>query len=440
MLNIYKEYCNISYKGGTTEEMQEVLISTVDFGSKKISASAGKSSDGEFDIIGTKCIPSDGIEKGFIVDIDKCKESFKEVMEKLKLQTNENLKDIYVGISSKGLRITEANVKITLNNGKVRGKDIKRALNKCKFNVELLEGEEVVDTIINYYMVDDKIVYDDVVGWIGNSLSIDASVIIGPSEELLKFTEVVNDSGYNFKGFIVNIIAGRNIFIQGKKFMGVKVLVDVGASTTDVSIFRNGVLKYIGNIPLGGNNLTRDLSICGEFSMTEAERIKTILSSNFETLYKDDTVEDIIDIGSSKISKTLYYEVINARLEEVLNYINEEIKNTSFCEGMCSIIIYGNGITYYENIVELVKNNIDFNTIIANSDYLGMKKTSNITSLSVVKEVFDRFFLFESESKEELKETETKVEVKDEEIIENEIKETKSGLIGKLKRFIREII
>ena len=135
----------------TTEEMQEVLISTVDFGSKKISASAGKSSDGEFDIIGTKCIPSDGIEKGFIVDIDKCKESFKEVMEKLKLQTNENLKDIYVGISSKGLRITEANVKITLNNGKVRGKDIKRALNKCKFNVELLEGEEVVDTIINYY-------------------------------------------------------------------------------------------------------------------------------------------------------------------------------------------------------------------------------------------------------------------------------------------------
>ena len=105
MLNIYKEYCNISYKGGTTEEMQEVLISTVDFGSKKISASAGKSSDGEFDIIGTKCIPSDGIEKGFIVDIDKCKESFKEVMEKLKLQTNENLKDIYVGISSNILQL-----------------------------------------------------------------------------------------------------------------------------------------------------------------------------------------------------------------------------------------------------------------------------------------------------------------------------------------------
>ena len=172
--------------------------------------------------------------------------------------------------------------------------------------------------------------------------------------------------------------------------------------------------------------------------MTEAERIKTILSSNFETIYKDDTVDDVMDIGSSKVSKSLYYEVINARLDEVLNYINKELKNTSFCEGMCSIIIYGNGITYYENIVELVKNNIDFNTIIANSDYLGMKKTSNVTSLSIIKEVFDRFFLFESESKEDLKETET--EVKDEAIIENEMIETKSGLIEKLKRFIREII
>ena len=418
--------------------MHNFLISTVDFGSKKISASVGKGSEGEFDIIGTKSIQSDGIEKGFIVDIDKCKEAFNEVMDKVKLQTNEVLNDIYVGISSKALRITEANVKVTLNDNKVRGKDIKRAINKCKFNVELLDGEEVVDTIINYYMVDEKVIYEDVIGWRGNSLSLNASVIIGPKNELSKFKEVVKDSGYTFKGFIVNIISGRNIFLQGKKSMGVKVLVDVGASNIDISIFRNGVLKYISNIPLGGNNLTRDLSICAEVSMTEAENIKTILSGNYETLYKDESVDDILDIGSGKISKTLFYEVVNARLEEVLNYINEELKNTSFCEGMCSIIIYGNGISYYENIVELVKNNIDFNTIIADNNYLGMKKTSNVTSLSIVKEVFDRLYLFESESKEELKKTE--IEVNAEEIIEKEVNEGKSGLFGKIKRIIREII
>lgn len=427
--------------------MKEFLVSTVDFGSSKISASMGKGFADEFDIIGTKNISSRGIEKGLIVNKYECKKAFVEVMDALKFQSNEVVNDIYVGISSRNVRLTEDNIKITLTSGKVRNKDIKRALTKSKFNIELLEGEEVIDTIINYYMVDDKISYEEVVGWIGETLTINVSVVVGASDELNKFKEIVKEEGYNFKGFLLNSITSRNIFIQGSQSIGVKVLIDIGAEVTDISIFRNGVLKYIGSIPLGGNNITRDISICGEISMDEAEKIKKMMSDSYETVYNDDTISDELKFGKVVISKTLFYEVVVARLEEVLKYVNNEVKNTSFCEGMCSIIIYGNGITNYENIVDLVNKNIEIKTTVANKEYLEMRNTANITSLSMLKEVFDRLLLLESESKDNVVEELRQVisENNDEEIIEEvedeeEVSKNSKGIFGKLKRFIREII
>lgn len=426
--------------------MQGKLVSTIDVGSIKISASLGKALESEeFDVLSVVSVPSKGVKKGFIVDKEKCKESFKEVIKKLLNKVNEELQDIYIGISNRGLRITETTVKVPIsNNGIIRGKDIKKALTKSKYNITLLDGETVVDNIINYYTVDDKIVYDNVVGMMGQTLGVNISVIVGPYKELQVFKDIVVECGYNFKGFVVNNIAGRSIFIQGKKIMGVKILVDSGAGTTDIAIFRNGVLKYISSLNLGGNNLTNDLAICGELPKSEAENIKCILSPNYETLYNDDSVEDIMEIGTTKISKKLFYEVINARLDEIFKYVNSDIKNTSFCDGMCSIILYGNGLINYENINRIISEKIGIKTTIADSKYLGMKDTSNITSLAILKEVFDRLFLFNSEIKDINKESyleDLKNEKDDNNNIDKVVDEKKkSGIISKIKRIIREYI
>lgn len=423
--------------------MQEISISTVDFGSSKISASIGQSGDEEFDILATLSVPSRGIEKGLMVDDAKCREDFNKLMDKLKLKSNVQVEDIYVGISNRNLRLTESNVKVSLNAGKVRGKDIKKALTKAKYNINLLDGEEVVDVIINYYILDEKIIYEDIVGWLGNNLEINVSVILGPSIELSKFRSVIQESGYNFKGYIVNSIATRKLFLQGKKLMGVKVLADIGAGVSDISIFRNGVLKYIGCIQLGGNNLTKDLSICGNLSFAEAENVKNILSNDYITIFNDESRDENLEIGNTNISKELFYEVVKARLEEILSYINSDIKNTSFCEGVCSIIVYGNGITYYEKISELIKEQFDMNLILADKNYLQMKDTSNLVSLSLLKEVFDRINLYNKEVSNinQMMNQDNKksdyIEMNNP--IEGE-REEKTGLISRIKKKIRDFV
>ena len=418
--------------------MKDFLITIVDFGSNKISASLGKETEDDIDIIGTATCKSKGIEKGFVVDEMKCMDSFIEVIEKLEEKTKENITEVYAGISSRGLRITETSINIRLNEGKVRGKDINSARVGSSKRINLLDGEEIVDTIVNYYEIDGKIVSEDVIGWRGENLTLNLTVIVGPSNELTKYKNIINETGYKFKGFIVNIVTGRNIFLQGKSSMGVKVLVDIGSGTTDIAIFRNGVLKYIKCILVGGYNVTKDLSICGDLKMLEAENIKTINSANYQSLYNDKTSDDLIQIGTSKISKTLFYEVTNARLEEILKYVNLEVKNTSFCEGLCSIIIYGDGIIYYENIQDLVKEHIENKSVVATCEYLGMKNTANITSLAGIEEIFERVQLLYSNKIEfeEHKFEETDFDDERKRKKKSSSKDKNNGIIKKIKNFI----
>ncbi len=418
--------------------MHELLISAVDFGSHKISASIGIENEDDIDILGTISIPSIGMNKGYIKEEESVKESFIEVIRSLEQRSNKGISGVYCGISSRGLRISEANVSINLSEGKVRGIDIKKAM-ESNLEYSLLDGEEIVDTIINYYTLDGKILYENLLGYRGKRLAINLTLVIGPKDELDKFKNIITESGYEFKGFIVNSIAAKNIFLQNKRLMGVKVIVDVGADTTDIAIFRNGILQYIKSIKIAGNNITKDISICGKLSIEESENIKKILASKYETMYNDSEIKDELQIGATKISKELFYEVTRARIEEIIKYVNNEIKNTSFCEGMCSIIIYGDGITYYENIAKIAKDQIDKNITIADNKYLQMKNTANISSLAIVKEVFERSKIT---ARDPLKD-EFEISIKEKNNIEYDIyeneEEEEKGFFAKIKGFIREI-
>ncbi|MBE6051676.1 MAG: cell division protein FtsA [Clostridium sp.] len=416
--------------------MHDEKIVAVDFGSIKLSASMASRGKDEIEIYGSSFVQSEGIEKGFITNEDICTKAVGNVLKDLEKCTKEYIKEVYVGISSRGIRTAEVLVEINIEDGKINSEEIKRVIGKGKNAVNLCDDEEIADSVINFFVVDERVVTEDVVGWIAHNLKVNLTFFIGKKLELEKFKRVILNSGYILKGFVVNIFAGKNIFLQGRNSTDVHVLIDIGGGTSDYSIFKESILKKIGCIPIGGNNITKDLAICAEIPMGEAEKVKLIYSSEYEEVDEKDVLEEFVDIGPSKISKKLFYEVIEARLEEILKIVNAEIKNSSYYQGICSIIIYGDGIVYYKNIGNLVKNEFDKKTILVNNEYLGIKDSLNITSLAIVKEVADRLSIF----------SETSAKVKEVEYLLNEMKEetdiskkTKTGIVDRIKSFLRDI-
>lgn len=405
--------------------MEKLTLASVDFGSKKISASVGRVNEGDIEIIDSFCYKSEGIEKGLIIDEAKCCQSLENAINGLEEITGIKVTKVYAGISSRNIRMSEVSCSVNLRDGIVRGIDIKRALDKGKRNVVHDEDEEIVDVIIDFFNIDGKVFYQNVTGWKASTLEVNITVLIGKSSEMDKYRKVIRDCGLEVEGFLVNIISGRKIFLNEKNSLGHKVLVDIGAGTSEVAIFNNGILKYISSIPLGGDNITKDLSICGDLPLGEAENLKKIYSFSYESLKNQ---EEVVKVGSVDISTKLFYEVIKARIEEILHYVNLELKKTSFFEGICSIIIYGNGMSHYEDIVSIVKEELDKKTKIVKSEELGIEESGAITSLAIVKEVYDRLELLYDKSVE--------LEIEKEEL---EFEKDDLGIIGKLKSFLGEI-
>ncbi|SFU41760.1 cell division protein FtsA [Clostridium sp. DSM 8431] len=422
--------------------MHKEKIAAVDFGSKKLSISLGVMCEEDIEIIGYLAEESKGIEKGLIKDEIKCTESFVKLVEKFEDKVDEPIQELYVGISSRYVRISEAKPDIFLEDGKVKAKHIKKAISRGCELIHLDEDEVIIDSVINFYTLDGRPSLKNVIGLVEQKLEVSVTYFIAKKEEIEKYQNVIGSAGCTIRGFLVNIYSGKQVFLNGEDADGVRVLVDSGAGTTDYAFFKDGIIEEIGSIPLGGNNVTNDLAICGEYSKSEAENIKLICSDNYVSLYENRDDKDIIEIGESSVSKTLFYEVTKARLEEMLKLLDGKLKNSSYYEDICSIILYGDGMTCYENIDEIVHNELTKKVRIVTKEYLGMKNSLNITSLAIVKEVSDRLILLKEEDTKNDKELEYLLNEK-KETEQPKVKERKNNnnnsIVGKIKKILGDI-
>ncbi|MFQ9616007.1 MAG: cell division FtsA domain-containing protein, partial [Clostridium butyricum] len=308
--------------------MLQEIITAIDIGSKKLSATIGvKNKSNELEILLTKSCKSVGIEKGTIVDINKCREAIEKLLKELEETTERNIKNVTVGISSRKIRITEITVKVDVKDGKITQESLMEGLDKAKREFLLSEEEIIIDEIINFYIINNQVVYKDIINWKADSFEMNLTLVIANKSEIDKYNEIFKNTKYKIDSIKSNIITGRQIFLSENKYDGEYALVDVGAGVVDISVFDdNAVIKNISSIPVGGNNISNDLAICGKFSFLEADNIKKIYSSNYKTLYKDKSVSNEIKVGTVNVPKELFFEVTNARIEEILNHIHMELK------------------------------------------------------------------------------------------------------------------
>ena len=378
--------------------MQQDIITSLDFGSKKLSATIAFKGKEELEILGVKSCKSAGIEKGLVTDIKKCREAVVNLLKELEEKTKKEIKDLAIGISSNKARISEATVTIDLSEEKVTSEDIRKALKAGKRSITISSDESIVDILINFYILDGVVVHRDVINWKGRRLELNLTLVIVEKKEIQKYYELFKETKYNIEFIKLNILAGKQIFLSEKNSIENIALVDIGAGITDIALFNNGIVKNLSNIPIGGNNITNDLAICGEFSFLEADNMKKIYSSNYKTLYLDNSLQDEIEVGTIKVSKKLFYEVANARIEEILNHVSTKLKNTGHYDRICSIILYGDGVTYFEDISEILRKIFKIKTKVIKKDDLGIKNSENITSLAIAKEVYDRLILLEDKN------------------------------------------
>lgn len=427
--------------------MQEFLITAVDIGTKNISASCGKYKNGEeVEIIGSSCIESAGIERGKLIDKKKCKIQFLNALKKLEEENHVDISSVYVGVSANNFRIEEVSKNINVE-GIISKDNIIDVIKKCKRNINIEKHERICDIIINYYKVDDKITYNIPEGLQCYKLEVNITISIMDREVIENYKYLCEDTKYFIEDFIVNGPSLKNIFLNGNR-RGTKFIIGMGASLTEIVKFKNGKVTSVIDIPLGGDDITSDISICANLKKEDAEELKCKYSENLSNFKVCKDEEKELKVSSGSIHKELFYKVCNARIEEILKYVKNELKKASHFTETCSIILYGESLTNFDKAQLLVREIIGTNAQIITKDDFGMNNFNDLTSLAIVKEIHDKVELLyknSSEVIEEFKKIESNYQ-SNEEVIDNkevvievEEKESKKSIVGKLRSFLGDI-
>lgn len=339
------------------------IIVCIDVGTYKIVTVIAKV-DEYVNVLGVSEVKSQGLRKGQIVDIEESVGAINSSLEAAERMAGYSASHIVANIG--GSQIESMNsrgvVAVSSQNGEITLSDLDRVIEAARA-VSLPSTKEIIHVLPRNYTVDGQEGIKDPVGMTGVRLEVDTHIITANSIAIRNLEKAFSEVGVDVDSFIFNGFASSQAVLSDtEKELGV-ILVDIGAGTTDVSIFVEGSVAYSSVLAIGARHITNDLAIGLRISLESAEKIKLFLSKNQEDakkMLKPDDVEekkttkvsDEVDLSEldlpeelRKVSqKTLIEGIIRPRLNEIFTMIGLELKKSGFGgQTPAGIVITGGG-------------------------------------------------------------------------------------------------
>ena len=300
--------------------MAKEFIVAIELGSSKMTGIAGrKNPDGSMTILAVAKEDSTSyIRKGVVYNIDKTAQGLSNIISKLKNTLQTDITQVYVGIGGQSIH--------SINNSVIKDLPIDAIISQDMVN-ELMDNNrnmtypeyEIQDAVTEEYKVDSQY-QDDPVGIQAKHLEGNFLNIVWRRSFYRNLNKSLENAGITIaEMYIAPLVMADNVLSEAEKRAGC-VLVDLGAETTTMSVYYRNKLRYIAVIPLGGNNITKDLESL-QLEETEAEALKT----KYGSAYTDPATIDpneVINIDSTRsIKRMQLVDVIEARTLEIIENV-----------------------------------------------------------------------------------------------------------------------
>lgn len=354
-------------------------VTSIDIGSSKITTLiASMREEDTVNILGVSTVPSHGLRKGQVVNIEDATASISLSLEAAERMAGTTVGMAYVGIG--GNHITSINshgvVAVAEPEKEITSQDVARVIDAAKA-VQLPSSREVLHVLPRGYIVDGQEGIVDPVGMSGVRLEVDTHLVTGGATAIRNHHKCVEELGVDIAGIAFGGLASSYATLTDtEKELGV-ILVDVGGGTTDVAIFIEGALSYSSVIPIGAINITKDIAAGLRVSLESAEKIKIALSQipKNPVLPEEEAVvkkkqgeakDDEIDLSNlglpeemrSVSKKTLIDGIVRPRLNEIFTMVGLEIKRSSFGGMTPSGIVLTGGGALTVGSVEAARRNL----------------------------------------------------------------------------------
>jgi len=334
---------------------KERIITGLDIGSSKITTIiATLSNEGKVSVIGVSTVPSKGIKKGVVVDIDEAVEAIAATLESAERMAGYAVSSAYVLVN--GTHISSLNsrgvVAVAHQEGEISPSDVARVTEAAQA-ISIPSSREIIHVIPRGFIVDSQDGIRDPVGMSGIRLEVETNIISGATTVMRNLVKCVQQVGVDVEDLVFGAVAASQaVMTETEKELGA-VLVDIGGGTTDVLVFEDGSPAYAAILPIGGQNITNDLAIGLRTSLEGAEKIK----EKMQALPENESQLDVSDLGLDvgTIPRKKLTEIIEARAQEIFSLVALEIKKSGFGGKLPAGVILCGGAAETQGITEAAK-------------------------------------------------------------------------------------
>lgn len=346
------------------EDIKEFSVG-LDIGTTKIVAMIGRRNEyGKIDLLGTGKAKSLGVHRGVVNNITQTIQSIQMAVDEAIAVSGIKIDEAVVGIAGQHIRSLQHSDYITRENADevISEEDIER-LEQQVHKLVMLPGEEIIHVLPQEFKVDGQAEIMEPVGMFGERLEANFHVVVGQVSSIRNIGRCITSAGLKLTNITLEPLASAEAVLSSEEKEAGVALIDIGGGTTDLAIFKDGIIRHTAVIPFGGNVITEDIKEGCSIIEKQAELLKTKFGSAWPGENKDNEIVSIPGLRGrepKEITLKNLSQIIHARVVEIMNQVFLEIKNYGYDEPkkklIGGIVLTGGGaqLKHLKQLVEYI--------------------------------------------------------------------------------------
>ncbi|RMG83981.1 MAG: cell division protein FtsA [Bacteroidetes bacterium] len=342
------------------QKTQHHLVVALDIGTTKVCAVAGRKNEhGRLEILGIGKVDSEGVMRGVVSNIDKTVRAISEAIKAAERAAGQEFRMVHVGIAGQHIKSLQHRGMLVRDNNhtEISQRDVDKLINDM-YKLVLPPGDKILHVIPQEYTIDQEQGILEPIGMSGVKLEANFHIITGQITAVQNLIKCVERAGLNVANLTLEPIASATAVLSDEEKEAGVALVDMGGGTTDITIFSEGIIRHTAVIPFGGNVITKDIKEGCMVMNQQAEKLKTKFGSALSDEVYDNriiTIPGLKGRDPKEISEKNLSRIIQARAEEILDYVVWEIRRSGFENKLIGGIVLTGGGALMKHMDKLVE-------------------------------------------------------------------------------------
>ncbi|PIX07381.1 MAG: cell division protein FtsA, partial [Flavobacteriales bacterium CG_4_8_14_3_um_filter_35_10] len=298
----------------------------LDIGTTKIVAMIGRKNEyNKIEVLGIGKAKSLGVHRGVVNNITQTIQSIQQAVEEAEDISGIKIAEVVVGIAGQHIRSLQHSDYITRPNAEevINEEDIEKLINQV-YKLVMLPGEEIIHVLPQEFKVDGQAEVKEPIGMYGARVEANFHVVVGQVSSIRNIGRCIKSAGLKLSSITLEPLASASAVLNAEEKEAGVALIDIGGGTTDLAIFKDGIIRHTSVIPFGGNMITEDIKEGCSIIEKQAELLKTKFGSAWPGENKDNEIVSIPGLRGrdpKEITLKNLSKIINARVVEIIEQV-----------------------------------------------------------------------------------------------------------------------